>query len=208
MARDWIPHSGNFVVLDCNIAIPLQNKQSDFCPAISALLDRIIGNEAEVIIPQIVRCEMLRNAKSMLAYREMRAFLDGYASWPTLPSLIEAACRLQALYCWIPKTKSHGQAEIMRDMIIGATAAANETSTGCCTYILSGDEDFKEPYFRIVADYLLENPTKRKAQYFYLYRPNRYIINKHWKDRENAYVVEVAAAAAAKAAKNAVLQGE
>jgi predicted nucleic acid-binding protein len=180
MERNWLPPKDSYVVLDTNICIYMQSKECDFFSATNNLIDTIAKSGATIVIPQVVRSEIQRNTRNRKEYDQKQQFCDLYDNFLMTSDVVDAASRLQALYCWNPKTKQHGQTNIFSDMIIGTITCLLEHKTKKKAYILSADQDYIPPYFDIESYYLFDNIEKRKAGYCFLYHPNIDRIKIDW----------------------------
>ena len=179
MTRQWLPTRNEFVILDTNIIIHLRQK-NEYRTQCTSIIDKIIGNGTKLIIPQIVECELTRNARDVKEFNETRKFVQQYLQWPTTADVIDTACRIQALYCWNDGTKNHGQKDIFNDMIVGAIAGYHEIKTRKHTYILSCNQDFLSPYFEECHRYAMRSSDNMRSSYLHYYRPKKNITRRDW----------------------------
>ncbi len=194
MREHWIPIADSYVILDTNICSHLLNTELDgnleYFEQMNQLIDEMLAAKIKIVVPQIVSCELLRKAKDKRQYSIIDTFLRQYYTHLLSPETVDAASKLQSLYIWSKNKKKNDNQEdqkkgnspstVFFDMIIGVTVAIMEHQTKMPTYLLSGDQDFREPYFTTESYYLLGNPERKKAQYFYLYSIEREKIKKDW----------------------------
>lgn len=172
----WIPPEGSFVFLDTNIIVEARNKFS-FSRLCQEYLDTFVKNRINIVIPQIVRAELLRNTKNINEFKSTEGFLDNFLQVPVTKEIIDLAIRYNALYHWRASTKQYS-VTALNDLIIGASAAQHKKTTGRKTYIFSFDSGYCDPYFQLTAKSTEKNGKVSKI--FYLYRPNIYNAERDW----------------------------
>lgn len=187
MTRQWIPRKDEFVVLDTDIIINLRQK-NDYKKPLAEVIDKIKAGGVHIIIPQIVECELIRNARDAQEFQETQLFVSEYISWPTKPEILNTACKIQAMYCWNEGTKDHGQKNIFNDMIVGAIAGYQEIDTKKSTYILSCNQDFRSPYFEECHKIPLHCSSGKRILYIHYYRSKRRIISRDWNEYQKSIV--------------------
>lgn len=177
----WIPPKNDFVILDTNVISAMRRGVDDFCEQYTSLVDSFESSGVKIVIPKVVQYELLRNARNLKEYEDTLNFFEEKIEWDMPKAVTDAATMINALYCWNESTKNFGQGDIFNDLIVGATAAFYEKKTNKCAYILSSDHDFREPYFKLIKSYVLENEQKKKLRYAFIFRANRHVINQDWK---------------------------
>ena len=190
MTRQWLPKKNEFVILDTNIVIHLRQR-NDYRAQCTGVIDRIIANGAKLIIPQIVECELIRNARDIKEFDDTLKFIKQFIRWKTTSEVIDTACRIQALYCWNDGTKNHGQKDIFNDMIVGATAGHQEIQTKKKTYILSCNQDFLSPYFEECHRYAMRSTDGMRSSYLHYYRPKKNITRRDWRHYQASLIPSV-----------------
>jgi hypothetical protein len=173
------PQKSELVLIDANVFILMTEGFLDQCVQI---LKDLTDREVSLILPQIVKCELLKNSLNPVVYKQVEQQInDSFAVLDVDTQILDAACKLNALYHWSPSLRNKVQKKnILNDMIIGAMAALTEKGSQLPSYILSEDGDFMSPYFLEVEYVGLLSEDGKALRYLRLYRVNRDQANADW----------------------------
>lgn len=182
--RNWSPTKNDCVLLDSNIIINLAEPNAVFHQEYCDLLEKTIKKYcSDILVPQIIHCEQVSADHGASAFKRNLTALKKYnvKTLPTNEDMIRVSGILCILYKWLRNVEKKKIKLV--DMIVGASAAVYEETSKKNTYILTSDrKDFLSPYFVEISDYFFENPHKKQSMYVMLYRVNRLLLNKHWKE--------------------------
>lgn len=184
MKKDWIPSTGDCVVLDTNIVNFARRKA--YKSACTQLLTSLARRGVKLVIPQIVEYELLRHSENMAEYQRIKHELERqFKRWPIDEGIFQAAILMQCLYHWHEMSRKFSERrDTLADMLVAATAGKHQVEQQCRTYILSGDQDYALPYVFPVAQYELEHNEKSTAP-LYVHFFEIYVdqVNRDWKNQ-------------------------
>ena len=182
MRKNWIPNSGECVVIDTNIVS--YAKRRAYGRSCTALLNQLTQQGIKRVLPQIVEYELLRHTRSTKEYTATQKWLSTeFIKWPMSEGILRSATMLHALLYWHDISQRFAERkDFLEDLLVAATAGRHQMEQKCKTYILSGDQGYSLPYLIPVARYeLLPSKDAGRKQYLHFYEIDVDLINKDWK---------------------------
>lgn len=148
------------------------------------LLQELYDRGVVLVMPQIVKCEILRTSMDISTYKVIDKLLHGIFDTVDIDGdQLRSACTLHNLFYWIPETKSKMQGRsIFNDLLVGALAADLEKEIQQSCYILTEDNDFMSPYFIEEEKFGLVDNKGLTKRYVHLMRVDWRKIEEDWKE--------------------------
>ena len=169
------------IVLDTNVIS--HSKRHAFSEGMVHWMDACVDHKNELIIPQVVMYESLRNVEDAEKFQKLQKEFELYTIGECTPEVFRCALYLNILYHQLDETKEFARRkDILNDLLVGAIAGKHEMRNGKKTFIASCDCDFYPPYFLQYSYHPIPHDDHpEKMTVLYLYEVNIAFANEQWR---------------------------